>query len=135
MLLATAISSVEKGEISLNDARDGVVAFFNQAVSIKNSTGGFIQLGVPPQIGYNTKLDSLKREIFPSLSGVNFGQATGLSGEPLSFLDTQGARELQEATAKASRVVDLTKPTDVTLALTVMRSKQVADKILSKTPQ
>lgn len=134
MLIATAVSSVEKGDIDLNEARDGIVAFFNQSVAIKNSTGGFLQLGVPPQVGYNTKINSLLqgRQVRPEGAGLY----DYLVGPAAIITDTlfAGPPSKEEKQIKKQGVVDLTKPTDVTLAITVMRSKKLTDQILSKTP-
>ena len=134
MLIATAVASVEKGDINLNEARDGIVAFFNQSVSIKNSTGGFLQLGVPLQQGYNTKISSLLegRQVRPEGAGL----ADYLLGPGVIVAETlfAGPPTKEERQIKKQGVVDLTKPTDVTLAITVMRSKKLSEQILSKTP-
>lgn len=126
LLIATAASSLAKGEISFNEARDGITSFYDSAVAIKNSTGGFLQLGVPAQEGYRTKLTSFSRSFWDSLGGGLELQG-GLNAAAIAGQNDQ-ARE-------ASKPLDLTKSTDVTLALTVMRSKDLSKQILSKTPQ
>lgn len=127
MLIATASASLEKGEITFNEARDGITQFFDQAVAIKNSTGGFLQLGVPLQEGYKTKLEGFERGFFSSL-----GSALEIAGGGLNAKQEAVNRQ---AEIKAAKPLDLTKPTDVTLALTVMRTKGLAKQILEKTPE
>lgn len=127
LLIATAASSLEKGEISFNEARDGITGFFNQAVAIKNSTGGFLQLGVPLQEGYKTKLDGFNRGFFDSL-----GSALEITS---GGLNAKAAAANRQGEIAASKPLDLTKPTDVTLALTVMRSKGLTKQILDKTSE
>lgn len=127
LLIATAASSLEKGEITFNEARDGITQFFDQAVAIKNSTGGFLQLGVPLQEGYKTKLEGFNRGFFASLGG-----ALVIGGGGLNARAEAADRQNEIAAAKP---LDLTKPTDVTLALTVMRSKGLTKQILESTPK
>lgn len=127
MLIATAASSLEKGEISFNEARDGIAQFFSDAVGIKNATGGFLQLGVPLQEGYKTKLEGFNRGLFSSI-----GSALEIAGGGLNAKQESINRQNEIAAAKP---LDLTKPTDVTLALTVMRSKGLAKQILDNTPE
>lgn len=126
LLIATAASSLEKGEITFNEARDGITNFFEQAVAIKNSTGGFLQLGVPLQEGYKTKLEGFNRGFFSSI-----GSALEISGG----LNSKAEAANRQAEIQAAKPLDLTKPTDVTLALTVMRSKGLTKQILDKTPE
>lgn len=127
MLMATGIAAVDRGELSLNDVRDGVTSFYQNAVGINNATGGYLQLGVPAQQGYKTKLDGFQRGFFDTaFSGLSLTEP-GL-----------GARTIQQSAANekaASKPLDMTKPTDVTLALTVMQSKKLADSILKRTPK
>lgn len=131
MIVAMAASSMEKGELSFNEARDGVAEFFAQGVAIKNATGGFLQLGVPLQEGYRTRLTGFEHGLFTST-----GAGDGTLG---SFLNPsqspQELRSLDKAAVAASKPLDLTKSTDVTLALTIMRSKGVTQKILKSIPE
>lgn len=127
MIVAMAASSMEDNTLSFNEARDGVAQFFDQAVAIKNSTGGFLQLGVPLQEGYKTKLEGFNRGFFDSIGS---GLVIGGGG-----LNSKAEAANRQAEIKAARPLDLTKSTDVTLALTVMRSKGLTKKILSKTPE
>ena len=131
MIVAMAASSMEKGELNFNEARDGVAEFFAQGVAIKNATGGFLQLGVPLQDGYRTKLNGLEHGLFTSVGGSD-GTLTGFLNPSQS---PQELRALDKASVQASKPLDLTKPTDVTLALTVMRSKGVTQKILKSMPE
>lgn len=127
MLIASGIAAVDKGELSINDVRDGVTAFYQNAVGINNATGGYIQLGVPPQVGYKTKLEGFQRSFWD----------TAFSG--LGTLEPGlGARGMQKSNFEAkaaAKPLDMTKTTDVTLALTVMQSKKLADSILKRTPK
>lgn len=126
LIVATAASALEKGEISFNEARDGIAQFFDQAVAIKNSTGGFLQLGVPLQEGYKTKLEGFNRGFFDSLGG-------GLT--MMGGLNAKQEAANRQSEIQAAKPLDLTKSTDVTLALTVMRTKGLTKRILSKTPE
>lgn len=127
MLIASGIAAVDKGELSINDVRDGVTAFYQNAVGINNATGGYIQLGVPPQVGYKTKLEGFQRSFWD----------TAFSG--LGTLEPGlGARGMQKSNFEAkaaAKPLDMTKTTDVTLALTVMQSKKLADSILKRAPK
>lgn len=128
LLIASGIAAVDKGELSLNDVRDGVTSFYQNAVGINNATGGYLQLGVPAQQGYNTKLESLRRGFFDSLgSGL-----VAVGGNSQSQFFEAGQRQKEIAAAKT---LDLTKPTDVTLAITVLQSRKLADSILKRTPK
>lgn len=127
LLVATVASSLEKGELSFNEARDGIAQFFSDAVAIKNATGGFLQLGVPMQEGYKTKLEGFNRSLFGSI-----GQSLEIAGGGLNARQVAADRQSEIAAAKP---LDLTKPTDVTLALTVMRSKGLTKQILDKTSE
>lgn len=129
MLIASGIAAVDKGELSLNDVRDGVAAFYQNAVGINNATGGYIQLGVPPQVGYNTKLDSLRKTLFPDLATADFSNVGS------RLFDTKGNAERTTAVNRAAKPLDMTKSTDVTLAITVMTSRKLADSILKRTPK
>ncbi len=127
LLIATATASIDKGEISFNEARDGITQFFSDAVGIKNTTGGFLQLGVPLQEGYKTKLEGFNRSFFGSL-----GQSLEISGGGLNAKRIAADRQAEIAAAKP---LDLTRSTDVTLALTVMKSKGLTKQILDKTSE
>lgn len=127
LLMATAAAALEKGDISFNEARDGIASFYENAVGIKNATGGFLQLGVPTQAGYKTKLSVFNRgargmaiDLASSLSG-------GLIGKAIDFS--------QADDIAAAKTLDLTKPTDVTMALTVMQSRKLSQDILNAAPR
>jgi hypothetical protein len=129
IVLAAGVSAYQAGELSLSEARDGIAAFYQNAVGINNATGGFLQLGVPPQKGYTTKVDALRKQIFPSLSTADFSDVGS------TLFDNEGNAAKRANIAKAAKPLDLTKPTDVTLALTVMQSKKIAESILQRTPK
>lgn len=129
MLMASGIAAVDRGELSLNDVRDGVTAFYQNSVGINNATGGYLQLGVPAQQGYFTKLDSLKRSIFPDIPAGAFENVGKNLFNPAASKATTAAAQ------RASKPLDMTKSTDVTLALTLMQSKKLADSILKRTPK
>lgn len=131
-ILAAGISAVDQKLITLNELRDGVTQYYQNAVGINNATGGFLQLGVPAQQGYKTKVAGLNSGLFDTLG---FSGDRGLGG----FLNpTQSPQELQalgSQAKQAAKPLDLTKSTDVTIAITVMQSKKMADAILKRTPQ
>lgn len=138
MLIASGIAAVDKGELSLNDVRDGVTAFYQNAVGINNATGGYLQLGVPPQTGYNTRLESLQPNFFSNLFSTQKGSFNFGPGE-LTEVPAKlgGTRLTRQATNPigASKPIDMTKSTDVTLAITIMQSRKLADSILKRTPK
>lgn len=127
MLLAAGVSAVQAGQLSMSEVRDGISAFYQNAVAINNGTKGFVQLGVPVQKGYTTQVGALNRGLLDTL-GANLEIATGgLNAQVLG-----ARRETEKAAAKP---LDLTKSTDVTLALTVMQSKNLSESILKRTPK
>lgn len=125
MLIAMGVAAVDRGELTINDVRDGVTGFYQNAVGINNATGGFLQLGVPAQQGYRTSVGTFKREFFDSI-----GSSLEISGGGLNARFAADARQQDIA---ASKPLDLTKSTDVTLALTVMKSRNLAAEILKRT--
>jgi hypothetical protein len=127
IVIAAGVSAFQAGELSLSEARDGIAAFYQNAVGINNATGGFLQLGVPPQQGYRTSVQSFKRGFFDSL-GSSLEIASG-------GLNARAEAANRQQSIKAARPLDLTKSTDVTLALTVMQSKKMAESILQRTPK
>lgn len=126
LLLAMATSAVSKGELNFNEARDGIAKFYDSAVGIKNATGGFLQLGVPPQQGYKTKISAFNRSFWDRLGG-------GL--ELQGGLNAGRVAAQNEQDNLASKPLDLTKSTDVTLALTIMKSRALSKQILDKVPE
>jgi len=127
MLLAAGIAAVDQGQLTLNEVRDGITSFYQNAVGINNATGGFLQLGVPVQQGYNTKIQGFQRSFWDSLGAGLTLTEPGLGS---AMIQQRGMQE--KAAAKS---LDMTKPTDVTLALTVMQSKKLADTILKRAPK
>lgn len=127
MLMASGIAAVDRGELSLNDVRDGVTSFYQNAVGINNATGGYLQLGVPAQQGYRTKIEGFSRSFFDAAFSSLSVMEPGL-----------GAKQMQQTNRNekaAAKPLDMTKSTDVTLALTVMQSKKLADSILKRAPK
>lgn len=127
MLLAAGLSAVQAGQLSLPEVRDGIAAFYQNAVAINNSTKGFVQLGVPAQNGYKTSVQAFKRGFFDSLGGSLEITGGGLNAPALAAARQQGIA--------AAKPLDLTKSTDVTLALTVMKSKNLSESIMQKVPK
>jgi hypothetical protein len=126
-LMASGIAAVDRGELSLNDVRDGVTSFYQNAVGINNATGGYLQLGVPAQQGYKTKIEGFSRSLFDAAFSSLSVMEPGL-----------GAKQMQQTNRNekaAAKPLDMTKSTDVTLALTVMQSKKLADSILKRAPK
>lgn len=124
MVIAMGLEAVNKGELSLNEARDGITSFYENAVGIKNATGGFLQLGVPPQQGYKTRISAFQRGFWDSV-----GSGLVIQGG-LNARAEAGQRQQEKLAAKP---LDLTKSTDVTLALTLMKTKKLSDDILKRT--
>lgn len=128
MVLAMGIAAVDKGELTLNEVRDGVASFYQNATALNNATGGFLKLGVPTQDGYKTRITGLQDTLWDKIGG-------GFAGlEPGGV----GIRTRQESGRQAKLVakpLDLTKSTDVTLAITVMQSKKLSADILKRLPQ
>lgn len=128
MVLAMGIAAVDKGDLTLNEVRDGVASFYQNATALNNATGGFLKLGVPTQDGYKTRITGLQDTLWDKIGG-------GFAGlEPGGV----GIRTRQESGRQAKLVakpLDLTKSTDVTLAITVMQSKKLSADILKRLPQ
>lgn len=125
LLIASGIAAVDRGELTINDVRDGITQFYQNAVGINNATGGFLQLGVPPQQGYRTAVGTFKRGFFDSI-----GSSLEISG---GGLNARFAADTRQQDIAASKPLDLTKSTDVTLAITVMKSRNLAAEILKRT--
>lgn len=131
ILLAAGVSAFQAGELSLSEVRDGISSFYQNAVGINNATAGYLQLGVPAQQGYNAKIAALSSGLFDS---AGFGNGT-LGGFMNPSQSPQEAQNIGAMNKKAAKPLDLTKSTDVTLALTVMQSKKLADDILKRAPK
>lgn len=126
MIIAAGVAAVDQGKLSINDVRAGITSYYQNAVGINNATGGYLQLGVPAQRGYSTKLEVFNKSIWDSL-GAGLELQGGLNARAIA-----GDREREKSAAKP---LDLTKPTDVTLAITVMQSKKIAADILKRAPK
>lgn len=127
-LIASAVSAVQAGEISMNDARDGISKFFQQSNGILSSASGFLQLGLPVPTTYNVSMSKLV-----SATG---GQSSSwgplaLHSEALRLI-SQGAPSEEERALRRDPVVDLSNPTDVTTVLSVAASKKRAETILKQ---
>ena len=125
LLIASALSSVQSGELSINEARDGIVSFYQNSVGINNATGGFLQLGVPAQQGYRTVIPGLGRSFWDRVGGSLGRLETG-------GLGLQERQRMADQESAVTKPLDLTKPTDVTLALTFMKSKDLSESILKR---
>ena len=126
--LFASISAVQAGEISMNDARDGISKFFQQSNGILSSASGFLQLGLPVPTTYNVSMSKLV-----SATG---GQSSSwgplaLHSEALRLI-SQGAPSEEERALRRDPVVDLSNPTDVTTVLSVAASKKRAETILKQ---
>lgn len=128
MVIAMGIAAVDKGELTLNDVRDGVSSFYQNATGINNATGGFLQLGVPAQQGYKTKIAGLTDSIWDKIGG-------GFAGMEPGGLGLNVRQESGRQAKLVAKPLDLTKSTDVTLAITVMQSKKLSADILKRLPQ
>lgn len=127
MLLASGLAAVQAGQLSISEVRDGISAFYQNAVAINNSTKGFVQLGVPVQSGYKTSVQAFKRGFFDAV-----GSSLEISS---GGLNARAESANRQTAIQAAKPLDLTKSTDVTLALTVMKSKKLAETILERTPK
>lgn len=121
LVLATAVSSLNKGEITFNEARDGIAKFYENAVAIKNATSGFLALSIPPQQGYKTKIGSLNKSWVDSLGA-------GLE----AMAGSRFAGMAKDQANAASKILDFTKPSDITTAITVLKAKATSSEILQK---
>jgi hypothetical protein len=135
LFMQTALSSVDKGEISLSEARDGIVNFYTQANGIGQAVGGFEQLNVPKMPTYKVPVDFLQPNrtsgevpdynFLEKISGVAlYKEAARTIANPI----TPEQRSVQNL-----KPIDLTKPQDVTTALTILQSAKKRQAILANT--
>lgn len=131
LLFQTALSSVDKGEITLDEARDGISKFYTSSVALNNSVGGFAALNVPPMTTYNvTATDVLgqptaKLATGPvSMAAQSIKTALNPFAQGGVFSDTKLVPQIN---------FDLTKSTDVATALTIAQSSKKRQAILNAT--
>lgn len=131
LLFSTALTSVNKGDISLAEARDGITAFYTAANGINNATGGFAALNVPTMQSYNVRANDITGTDVAKLStGVVSGAAQSLN----TAINPFAAGGYFSSTKLVPQIMfDLTKPTDVTTALTMMNSAKMREAILKQT--
>jgi hypothetical protein len=130
MMFQSSLAAVNNGTITLDEARNGITAFYTEAVGLNNATGGFLALNVPGMTTYNVKADDIVGGPTAKLStGVISGAAQSLS----TAINPFAAGGYFSSTKLVPQMsFDLTKSTDVTTALTMMQSKKMRDQILSK---
>lgn len=131
ILVASAVSAVQAGEISINDARKGIVDFYESSNAIKNSTGGFLQLGVPVQDTYNTRLEITTPGFLDRWAKMREGNVYMDLPSPLEIrLDPSRAGE--RTPVGVVGVIDLTDPAQVTTVLTIAQSQKRAAELLEQ---
>jgi hypothetical protein len=135
MVLAAGISAVDAGELSLSEVRNGIAEFYQNAVGINNATSGFLQLGVPAQQGYRTQVQALAAPRTARPDGAELKDYLTFGATAVFDTALLGPPSEQEKQLRKQRTLDLTKSTDVTLALTVMQSRKLAESIVKRAPK
>ena len=80
VLVDYAISAVQDKKISLGDAAQGIVTYYNSAMQLNNEIRQFEKLGFPPQTQYTVVTDTLR-------PGVNRFLPAGVAGKTFNFTD------------------------------------------------
>lgn len=128
-LLALASDAITRGELSINEARDGYIKLFENGVGLRNASGGFLAMSVPTTVGYTARIEAFQPSFIERTASsldTLLSRAAGVDPLRRSSItrESTGGRELKP--------LDHTNPEDVTLALTVMTSKKKAADILQK---
>lgn len=131
LLMATALSSMEKDGLTLSEVRDGVTTYYREAVGLVNATGGFATMNVPAMTTYRIPNDFLQwRNTTATGENISWWEAPWalqkIAAKTLANKPTKEERDM-----KRIHEIDLTNSADVTTALTIMQSRKVADKIIS----
>lgn len=129
MLMQTALSSVNNGDITLNEARDGITAYYQASVGLNNAVGGFAALNVPGMNSYNVKADDI---VGGPTSKIATGPISMAAQTVSATFNPFAAGGLFSSTVLVPQIkFDLTKPQDVTTALTILNSSKMRDRILN----
>lgn len=129
LVIASGLAELEKGNLSMNDLRDGIAEYYTQGKALLAATGGFATLNVPVTPDYRVPAASLLPN--PNNARVASKSAFGMAWQTLgSFSPTQVINPTQRIPQSS---FDLTDPTDVTTAVIMIRSKKLADDILKNT--
>lgn len=129
LLMKTALSSVQKGEITFNEARDGIASFYTEAVGLNNAAGGFAALNVPAMSTYNVRADDIVGQKTAKLATGPISMAAQSMSTALNPFAEGGYFSSTKLVPQIN--FDLTQPKDVTTALTILESSRMKDAILS----
>lgn len=133
LLIQTGLEHVNRGNLTLAELNDGVGAYYQEAVALKNALGGFGVTNVFGANSYNVSIDSLVGERVrvkdpekPSIFDRVFGSdAAGAQYDPF----TRDVMIRKELTAP-KRIFNLLDPQDRTTALTLVASQRKAQELL-----
>lgn len=129
LLMATALSSMEKDGLTLSEVRDGVTTYYREAVGLVNASGGFATMNVPAMTTYRIPNDFLQWKA-TSMEEVSWWEAPWAI-QKAAIKTAFNPPSKAEREMKRIQEIDLTNSADVTTALTIMQSRKVADKIIS----
>jgi hypothetical protein len=125
ILMATSLNLVASGELSMQEAIDGGVSFYQESNGLLHATGGFGTMNVKAYDSYNVPVDS-----FIKASSVPAKQVLGFD-----LFGTIGPQEYisgDKSALKKSKVksFNLVKRTDFTTAMTIMNSNIRSQELL-----
>lgn len=129
ILMQTALASVNKGDITLSEARDGITNFYTEAVGLNNAVGGFAALNVPVMTTYNVRADDIVGTKTAKLATGPISMAAQSISTALNPFAAGGYFSSTKLVPQIN--FDLTKPQDVTTALTILQSTKMREQILS----
>lgn len=128
LLLSTAVSAMERGELTQSEVVDAGVSFYRAATDINAAMSGASALGLQVEPKYSVPASFITRK--PVREGL-LPDLNPLSGS--GFLSRKVfTTEQLKAQEKGVTRLNLTSTADFTLALTVLQSKKRAEQI--KTP-
>lgn len=121
LMLATGLSMVEKGEITMAEVIKGVSDFYLGSNAIKDTTQGFKDLSLPPAGDtYFARSEALEPNFLQKALGNQKGATIVWPAGAFS----------DEKVVGANKPLNWANPTDVTLAANLMASKKRAESIL-----
>lgn len=131
ILVAQAAAAIAAGDITISEAREGIVDFYQTSNALKNSTGGFLQLGLPVAKSYNTRLEFTRPGFLNRLLDQREGNVYMNVPSPLS-VRTGSRAEDDIRVVGVTGTIDLTDPTQVTTVLSINASQRRAAKLLEE---
>lgn len=121
-----AMSAVKAGKITLPEAISGTAALYQEAMAVKNDSGGLQVMGLPRQTKYMASVPEFNRQVSSSWSmsptGVSLATALGLPISPQ-------AAGVATARKYYNTPINWADETEVTSFYTFSLSQKIADQI------